>query len=51
MIRDAFRRMRNGEVTHVGIRVIRLALIATIAAAVQVGLSVWLVWVIAKGLP
>ncbi|RYF61519.1 MAG: hypothetical protein EOO27_01670 [Comamonadaceae bacterium] len=51
MISDAFRRIRRGELVHVGRRIIRLALVSTVLAGAQVCLAVWLVWGIARGLP
>lgn len=51
MIHDAFRRIRKGELAHIGTRVVRLALISSLLALVQVGLAIWIVWVIARGLP
>jgi len=50
MIRGAFRKIRQGELIHIGTRVVRLSLTGTLLAVVQVGLALWLVWVIAKGL-
>lgn len=51
MIHGTLRRVRKGELAHVGTRIVRLALLSSLLALVQVGCSVWIVWVIARGLP
>lgn len=50
MIRATIRRLEKGDFIHVGRRIVRLALVSTLLAGVQVVLAVWAVSVIARGL-
>jgi hypothetical protein len=50
MIRRTLRRMRNGDLVHVGQLVVRLALASTLFAVGQLLLALWAVWVISRGL-
>lgn len=50
MIHSMLRRVRKSELTHVGKRILRLALTSVLLAGVQVCLAVWAVWKIGNGL-